>query len=195
MTRMLVIVAGLLGASFVWAQAPSNVNIRGTIQSFSENRLVVVTSDARSLTVEVAEQVNIASTKSFAMSDIKPGMKLGVTTVVRPDGQVMAIDIRPIPQTANVGLSPYDLQPGSTMTNGILEAVVDGAAGREILLNYQTGQVKVTVSPEATMSQAVPGSRSDLKPGETVYVAARNEAGKLTAVRVQVSKDGVKPTQ
>jgi hypothetical protein len=45
------------------------------------------------------------------------------------------------------------------------------------------------------MSQAVPGTREDLKPGETIYVAARDEGGKLTALRVQVSKDGVKPTQ
>ena len=34
------------------------------------------------------------------------------------------------------------------------------------------------------------------KPGETIFVAARREAdGKLVAVRVQVSTNGVKPTQ
>ena len=46
------------------------------------------------------------------------------------------------------------------------------------------------------MSQSMPGSRSDIKPGETVFVAARaGDGGMFTAVRVQVSKDGVKPTQ
>lgn len=196
MLRTPILLAGFLGASIVWAQAPSNVNIRGIIQSFSDNRLIVTTGDARTVTVEMPEQVNVATTKLFGMADIKPGMKLGVTTVVRTDGQIVAIDVRPLSATANVGLSPYDLQPGSTMTNGILEAVVDASGGREILLNYQTGQVKVIVPPEATMSQAAPGSRSDLQAGETVYIAARrSEDSKLTAVRVQVSKDGVKPTQ
>ena len=46
------------------------------------------------------------------------------------------------------------------------------------------------------MSQAVPGARTDLKAGETVFAATRrDDTGKLTALRVQVSKDGVKPTQ
>jgi hypothetical protein len=46
------------------------------------------------------------------------------------------------------------------------------------------------------MSQSVPGARTDLKPGETVFAATRrDDAGKLTAARIQVSKDGVKPTQ
>lgn len=46
------------------------------------------------------------------------------------------------------------------------------------------------------MSPAIPGNRTDIKPGETIFVAARREAdGKLVAVRVQVSTNGVKPTQ
>ena len=68
-------------------------------------------------------------------------------------------------------------------------------AGNEITLNYKSGTIKVLVVPETAMSQAAPGKREDLKAGETVYVAARAEGDKLTAVRVQVSKDGVKPTQ
>lgn len=182
--------------TFAQASAPTNVNVRGVIESFSDDRLAVRTNQGETVQVDVPAAVNVATTKTFGMADIKPGMKLGVTTVMRGDGQVVAIDVRPISATANVGLSPYDLQAGSTMTNGILEAVVDGSGAREILLNYQTGQVKVLVPPEATMSQAAPGARGDLKAGETVYVATRRgEDGKLTAVRLQVSKDGVKPTQ
>ena len=46
------------------------------------------------------------------------------------------------------------------------------------------------------MSQAVPGTRADIKHGETIFIAARRDAeGKLTAVRVQVSTNGVEPTQ
>ena len=193
--------ASSLLALFVWpalvfGQASANVNVRGTIESFADNRLVVRTGDGRTVDVTIPESVNVATTRPFAMSDVKPGMKLGVTTIVRADGQIVAIDVRPISETANVGLSPYDLQTGSTMTNGILEAVVDSAGGREILLNYQTGQVKVLVPPETAMSRAAPGARGDLKPGETVYAATRRgENGALTAIRVQVSKDGVKPTQ
>ena len=82
------------------------------------------------------------------------------------------------------------------MTNAVLEGAVTASGGHELTLNYGAGTVKVLVPPGTAMSQSAPGTRADLKAGETVYVAARkNEAGGLTAVRVQVGKDGIKPTQ
>ena len=64
--------------------------------------------------------------------------------------------------------------------------------------------VNVNATKAFTMADIKPGmvmgvttvKRADIKPGETVFVSARaGEAGTFTAVRVQVSKDGVKPTQ
>lgn len=191
---LLIFTAILAGASGALAQ--QNTNIRGTITAFDGKQLSVATKDGRNVTVELPETVNIAITKPFALADIKPGMALGVTTLQRPDGSVLAIDVRPIPATANLGLSPYDLQPQSTMTNATFEGMAQAPNGNEITLNYKTGTVKALVVPDTAMSQAAPGSRADLKAGETVFVAARTGAGDaLTAVRVQVSKDGVKPTQ
>ena len=43
--------------------------------------------------------------------------------------------------------------------------------------------------------RAVPGTRADLKVGEYVFIAGQSADGKVTALRVQVSKDGVKPPQ
>jgi len=41
-----------------------------------------------------------------------------------------------------------------------------------------------------------PGSRADLKPGETIFTIAQQQTdGRLTSARVSVSKDGVKPPQ
>lgn len=82
------------------------------------------------------------------------------------------------------------------MTNANLEGSVQASGGQELTLNYKTGTVKVRVPPGTPMSQSAPGTRTDLKPGETVFMVARpDESGKLTTVRLQVSKDGVKPTQ
>jgi hypothetical protein len=108
----------------------------------------------------------------------------------------VAIDVRPIPTTAPQGLSAYDLQPQSTMTNAVLEAAVASANAHELVLNYKTGSVKVLVPDGTSMSRAVPGARSDLVLGEAIYVASRrNESQGFTAVRVQVGKNGIKPTQ
>jgi ribosomal protein S8E len=188
----------LVGALFLAgaAQAQQNVNVRGTITAFDGKVIQVKARDGRDLRVNLPEKVGVATTKAITLSDIKPGTVVGVTTVKRADGAVVAIDVRPIPPTAPLGLSAYDLQPGSTMTNATLEGAVQSTGGQELTLNYKTGQVKVLVPPGTPMTQAVPGSRADLKPGETIYIAARpGEDGTLNAVRVQVSKDGVKPSQ
>jgi hypothetical protein len=178
------------------APAQQNIAVRGLITAFDGKLLSVKTKSGSDVGVELPESVNVSSTKAFGPADIKPGMTLGVTTVKRADGAVVAIDVRPIPATAKQGLSPHDLAPDSTMTNAVLEGAVTASGGHELTLNYGSGTVKVLVPPGTAMSQSAPGTRADLKPGETVFVAARkNEAGGLTAVRVQVSKDGLKPTQ
>ncbi len=178
------------------AEAQQATNIRGVIAAFEGGTLSVRTREGETVSIGVPAETRISTTKPFTFADIKPGMVLGVTTVKRADGATVAIDVRPIPATANLGLSPFDLQPESTMTNAVMEGAVTDAGARELTLNYKTGVVKVLVPLDTPMSQAAPGEAADLKPGETVFVAARTgEGGKLTALRVQVSKDGVKPTQ
>ena len=181
-------------AAVAWAQQA--VNIRGTVTAFDGSTIAVTTRDGKAVDVTLPESVNVSGTKAFTLADLAPGAVLGVTTIKRADGQVVAIDVRPIPPTARRGLSPFDLQPESTMTNGALEGQVLSTNGTELTLNVGDDSVTVLVPPGTPMSQAVPGQRSDIKPGETIFVAARRDAeGKLTAARVQVSTNGVKPTQ
>ena len=187
--------AALLLLSGLSAMAQQNTNVRGTITAFDGKALTVQAREGGSITVELPETVNVAITKPFSLADITPGMALGVTTLQRGDGSVVAIDVRPIPATANLGLTPYDLQPQSTMTNATFEGLAQAPNGNIITLNYKTGTVQALVVPGTAMSRAAPGARTDLKAGETVFVAARKDGEKLVAVRVQVSKDGVKPTQ
>jgi hypothetical protein len=187
--------AGAIALFASTAFAQQNSNIRGTLQGFEGSTLSIRTIAGEDVKIQLPENVGVSTTKPFTLADGKPGMMLGVTTIQR-NGELIAIDVRPIPPAVKAGLSAYDLQPQSTMTNATLEGSVAGAGAQEITLNHGSGTVKVRVLPETPMSQAVPGTRADLKAGETIYVAARrDEGGNLVAVRVQVSKDGVKPTQ
>ena len=196
LTTFLSCAAMLCGCFVSAASAQTNINIRGTVTAFDGRTIAVASRDGKAVEVVLPEAVAVSGTKAITMADLKPGMPLGVTTVRRADGQVVAIDIRPIPATARLGLSPFDLQPESTMTNVTLEAQVVSAGGMELVLNYSSGAVKVLVPPGTPMSQAVPASRSDIKPGETIFIAARADVdGNLTALRVQVSTNGAKPTQ
>src|SRR5262245_13252235 len=185
----------LIGSAAALAQE-QNVRVRGTISAFDGKMLSVKTKAGGDVSIDLPEAVNVTTTKAFGMGDIKLGMVLGVTTVKRADGTVVALDVRPIPPTAALGLSPHDLAPDSTMTNASLEGVVEAVGGQELMLNYKSGTVKALVTSATTMSQSAPGSRADLKPGETVWILARKgEGGALAVVRVQVSKDGINPTQ
>jgi len=195
----ILVMAGLAGIISLLSAAAcaQNTNLRGTVTAFDGKVISVKVLDGRDLKVELPDNAPVNITKPLKLSDLKMGQTVGVTTIKRPaDGATVAIDVRPISATANQGLTPYDLQPGSTMTNAVIEGSVQGASGHELTLNYKTGTVKVLVPEGTPMSQSAPGERSDIKTGETIYIAARPESdGRLTAIRVQVSKDGVKPTQ
>lgn len=192
--RMVVLAVTMLAGTA--APAQTNANVRGTVTAFDGKTIAVAAREGKTVEVSLPESVNVSGTQAFTLADLQPGTVLGVTTIKRADGQLVAIDVRPIPPTARLGLSPFDLQPESTMTNATLEGQVVSTSGAELTLNPGGGALKVLVPPGTPMSRAVPGKREDIKPGETIFIAARpDEQGKLVAVRVQVSTNGVKPTQ
>lgn len=199
-----IVLAATLGATAVAsaqtppAAAPTvpNVNVRGVITGFDGKVLAVKDRDGKDVRIDVPDNVTPTVAKAFSMADIKPGMMLAVTTVKRADGVNIALDVRPLPATANPNSFEYDLRPGSLMNNANLDAMVASTGGQELTLNYKTGTIKALITPETAMSQSAPGVREDLKAGETVFAVARPEgAGKFTLVRAVVSKDGVKPGQ
>ena len=114
----------------------------------------------------------------------------------RPDGTLVALEVHYLPPNIPTSHGPWDLQPNSTMTNANVEAIVSAAGNRELTLKHKDGVQKIVVPEGIPLVRAVPGSRSDLVPGEYVFVAAQVAPdGKMTALRIQVSKDGVKPPQ
>ena len=82
------------------------------------------------------------------------------------------------------------------MTNANVESIVIGTGRRELTLKFKDGTHKIVVPEGTPLVRAVPGARADLAPGEYVFTVAQVGAdGTLTAPRIQVSKDGVKPPQ
>ncbi len=128
----LVSVLGVFSLASATAFAQQNTNIRGTVTAFDGKVISVKTRAGVDVQVDLPDTVNVAATRAITLADIKPGTVLGVTTVKRADGTTVAIDIRPIPPTANQGLSPYDLQAGSTMTNAALEGTLESSGGQEL---------------------------------------------------------------
>ncbi len=179
------------------AMAQNAVRIRGDITAISGDVLSVKTREGQDLKVELAEKASFAYMKALKLEDVKPGTPLGTSAVKGPDGKLVARELhlfaaeRGVP---NEGHRPWDLEPGSTMTNATVSAVAQATGGREITLIYKDGKQQVIVPANVPVVSAVEGDRSLLVVGTYVVIAATvSPDNKITATRVQVTKDGVRP--
>jgi hypothetical protein len=190
---------GALALASAVAHAQSPTRVRGTITAFDGNVLSVKSREGKDLKIELAKNAAVAYMKAVKLADIKPGTALGTSAVKRPDGKLLARELHVFPADRaipNEGHRPWDLEPNSTMTNAKVSSIVQANDGRELTLSYKDGTQKIVVPDNIPIVMAVEADRSYLKPGEYAYIAVAADAGgKLTATRVQVSKDGVKPPQ
>ena len=192
--RITLLCAALAIAGAAEAQTP--MRIRGTITAVDGNLLAVKSREGQDLKLQTADSTTVAVAKAIKFEDIRQGDLVGVTSLKRPDGSLSAVEVHYLPPNIPTGQGPWDLLPNSTMTNANVEAMVTAAGKRELVLKYKDGEQKVAVPEGIPLVRAVPGSRSDLKVGEYVFVAAQAfPDGKMAALRIQVSKDGVKPPQ
>ncbi len=67
---------------------------------------------------------------------------------------------------------PWDLEPGSLMTNATVSGMVTTSSGRELTLEYKGGTQKVLVREGAPIFTALPGDPSMLVPGAYVVIGA-----------------------
>ena len=179
------------------ALAQSTVRVRGTIASLDGDVLVVKSREGgKEVRVQLAPDTQVAVAKATTLAEIKPGTYVGSAAVKRPDGTLVAKEVHTLPPQVPAGHIPWDLEPGSTMTNANLETLAQVTGGDEITMKYKDGTQKILVPAGTPIVAFQPGSRADLKPGEYIFTTARQEAdGKLSTGRVAVSKDGVKPPQ
>ena len=178
------------------AQAQTNVRVRGTIVAVNGNVMSVKARDGKDLQLTLPDNVTVAVAKAVRFEDIKEGDYVGATTKSGPDGTEVAIEVHYLASTTAPGQLAWDLQPGSKMTNANVMAKVVGTGNNELTLQFPGGTQKVIVPDGIPLVRTVPGTRADLVPGEYIFTVAQAASdGALSAPRVQVSKDGVRPPQ
>jgi hypothetical protein len=191
--RRLALLVLILVSSLAVAQAPTRV--RGTITGLDGDVMSVKSRDGKDLKITLAPDTQVAVTKKAGMADFKPGSYVGVTSQKDKDGRLVARRVHALgPQVPQMH-GAWDSMPDSMMTNANLEGSAQVSGGNELTLRYKDGEQKILVTRETEYFTFAPGSRADLKPGETIFTSARNEGGKLATGRVAVSKDGIKPPQ
>jgi len=184
-----------LGAAFS-AQAQTQQRVRCTITSIDGDTLSVKTREGEDLKLALTPKTTYGAVKKIELSEIKPGSFIGTSAVKGEGGMLVAREVHVLPPGTNPGHRPWDLEPGSTMTNANVNAVMNDVKGRVLTLEYPGGSQKVLVPESTPVVVGIPATRADLKVGEYAYIAAEQGAdGKVVAVRVQMSRDGVRPPQ
>ncbi|HMG60185.1 MAG TPA: hypothetical protein VK583_10670 [Burkholderiales bacterium] len=192
----LLSIAGAFALMSAAADAQTPMRIRGTITSVEGDVLSVKTRDGKDLKINLAPNLTVAAAKGVTLADFKPGAYVGSTAKKNASGVLVASEVHALPPAAAPGHTPWDTGPGDTMTNANLASVVKSAGGNELTLEYKGGSQKILVPDGTPIVDFVPGDRSLLVPGATIFTGAQVAAdGKITTGRVAVSKDGVKPPQ
>jgi Domain of unknown function (DUF5666) len=180
------------------AGAQETVRVRGTIEALEGPIYLVKARDGAELKVTPMDNGVVVAIVKASLADIKPGLFIGSTGTPQPDGSQKAIEVHIFPEAmrgTGEGHYPWDLQPGSTMTNASVEESVTSVDGQTLTLKYKTGEKKIIVTPQTAIVTYNPGDKADLKPGTKIFVAAAKKQpdGTLQAARINYGKDGLTP--
>jgi len=190
--------AGVVALASAAALAQTRMFVRGAITSLDGDVLSVKSRDGKDLKINLSPKFGVRYAKALTLADIKPGDFVGPASRKRADGTLEAISLQvftpdrrgQVPE----GHMPWDLEPGSLMTNAIIGGMVQASNGRELTLEYKGGSQKVFVPAGVPIFTALPGDRSMLVPGAYVVIGAQFAPdGTLSAAGGTVSKDGVRP--
>src|SRR6202049_1483051 len=200
MPRVLVAALTIISVRVSWpsAQQPPTVRIRGTIEAVDGSLLTVKSREGTDMKVRVTDNVAVFGVAKIAMSEIKPGSYIGVTAMPEPDGTQKAVAVHIFPENQRgvaEGFRPWDLRPGSTMTNATVAERGAGRGGGKTLVKYKDGEKKVVVPPDTPIVTFVAGDKSELKPGAKIIIfgATKKEAGTPDAASANVGRDGITP--
>ncbi|MBL26579.1 MAG: hypothetical protein CMM50_03375 [Rhodospirillaceae bacterium] len=192
---------GLAGLQPAAAQ-DSPVHLRGQLTSANDNGFEMTTDEGKSATVGYSEHVGIFTVSEAAVSDIKDGQFVGITSI-ESGGERVAIEVHIFDDSLRglgEGHYPWDLMDtDNMMTNANVAEIESVSDGQTLQVDYKLennapGSQTIRVPDDATVVNLFPADMSLMKPGETVFVIAQaQEDGSYMALAVVVGQDGVVP--
>jgi hypothetical protein len=199
MRKMILSAAFVVAATAALAQAPADtVRVRGTVQSVDGSMLTVKSRDGADLKIKLADNAVIRTVTGKTVADVKQGLFVGITAMPLPDGTQKAVEIHIFPEAARgtgEGHRPWDLMPGSTMTNANVDSEVAISDGKKLVLKYKDGDKTFIVPDDIKVVMFAPGTAADVKPGAKIFIVAAKKLpdGTLEAPGATVSSGGVDP--
>src|SRR5438552_614142 len=185
------------GCVMAQTAAPTQ-RIRGDVVALDGLSLQVKSRSGEMLAIKLADNYVVTAVVKIDMTAIKPGAFVGTATIAQPDGTLTSLEVLVFPEAmrgSGEGHYPWDLRPGSMMTNATIADVAGvGPGGRKITLKYKDGEKTIVVPEDVPIVTFEAGEKSMLVPGAHILLTAtRQPDGSLTAARVAVGKNGLVP--
>ncbi len=186
-------------AGTAYAQNAPLATARATIESVAPDgaSFAAKTRGGEDRTVRLNPKTRFVLVAPAALADVKPGTFVGVAAMPSEGGEQKAMEVHIFPEAmrgTGEGFRPFDLAPGSTMTNGNINARVDAASGPKLTVSYKGGQQTIIVDPKTPIVALEPGAKDELKPGAAIIARGRRQDdGSIDAVFVLIGKDGLVP--
>ena len=199
MRKMILSAAFVVAATAALAQAPADtVRVRGTVEGVDGSMLTVKSRDGADLKIKLADNAVIRTVTGKTIADVKQGLFVGITAMPLPDGTQKAVEIHIFPEAARgtgEGHRPWDLMPGSTMTNANVDSEVAVTDGKKLVLKYKDGDKTFIVPDNVKVVMFAPGAMADVKPGAKIFIVAAKKLpdGTLEAPAITVGTNGVDP--
>jgi hypothetical protein len=206
MTRRMVGVAsltlGLCLTTASFAQQAQTARLRAQIEKVEGNVLSIKGRDGTPMKVEMSGDYRVAAMVKASLPDLTNDLYIGVTSMPQADGSLKAIAIHIFQANqrgAGEGHRPWDLTPGSLMTNAAIETKVAATDGQMLTVKYKQGDKvddkKVLVTPQTSIVRYVPGDKAELKPGVHIIIGAATKKadGSFEAQALNYGRDGIVP--
>jgi hypothetical protein len=194
--QLAVLFAAISTGLAAWAQASPVRRLRGTVQALDGTTLVLLERGGETVRVVLADATAVSEVIPVDAGAIRPDVYVGAAALKGADGTLVALEVLVFPDALRgtaEGHGPWDLQPGSTMTNATVAQVAAVPNGRSLVLRYKDGEQTVVVPDGVPIVTYREGDRSLLVPGAKVVLFAQMRNGALTALRVLAGRNGFQP--
>ena len=198
MKSSLVAAALALSSALALAQTPAAPTERlcGSVVSFDGRTLLMKERSGPTVTLSLDEKFAVNDGGPIEVGAIKSGSYIGTAAQAQPDGSLRALEVLVFPEPQRgigEGHRPWDLEPGSTMTNATVAELAAQPQGRTLKLRYKDGEKTVIVPDGVPIVTFAPGDASLLVPGAKVIVTATQRDGKPVALRTSAGRNGFAP--
>ena len=160
--------------------------VNGQIDSIN-GRSLTITSNTGPKQVELTEDAKIEQEGKGSVSDLLPGLGVGITGKPDANNNVTAVSIRIFPSALGTPRPGQFPMTGANQGNLMTNSVIESFDGSKLVLNAAGQRYEIGVPPGTEVFKPVPAALSALTQGVRVLAAGTPAAdGSLRAMSINI---------